>query len=229
VQEVVAAGTAVNDTTLVLTLSGITTTVGNHLILCAASRGGVVTGVADSKGNTWQVDTTDTVTGASTGIASCKIGTALVNGDTITITNSSSTGHSASVAEYTGLATSSWFDQSASSNGTGTAADSTATSTTSQASEVVVGVVGHQSTVTAYVAEVLFPVWNLNTSAASVSTVQTVRPMYRDVIATGTFSAKSSWTTSRIWSAAVATYKMASAATGSLVYNPNPLAHLRAR
>jgi hypothetical protein len=217
VQQVASGGTAVNSNTLILTLSGVTTTAGNHLLLQAAARSGGVSSIADSKGNTWQVDKAQSVTGAFTSLWSCRITTPLVDGDTITITNVSSTGHSASVAEFSGLASTGWADQVAGNTGTGTAADSTATATTARDDELVFGIVGHQSTVTNYAPEVLSPVWNQTTVGASVGTVQTVRGMYRIVAATGTYSAKSAWTTSRVWAAVIVTYKGRSAARSMVV------------
>lgn len=214
VKEVVAAGSSSAATTLVLTIPAATTvSVGNHLILSAVASAGVITGVTDSKGNTWQVDRTQAVdSDAQTSLASCKVTVSLTTGDTITVTFGGSSHRAASVQEWSGLATSSWFDKPASSGGTaGTAADSTATATLAQAAELVVGVVGHVSTVTAFTPEVLSPVWTQRTTAASTTTVRTVRPMTRVVAATTAVSAKATWTTARDWAALVGTYKEAAA------------------
>jgi hypothetical protein len=210
VQQVAAAGNAGSGATVVLTLSGVTTTTGNHLIVCAAIRAGALSSVSDSKGNTWQVDENVEVAGAGAGIASCKITTPLVNGDTITVTITGGTGGiSASCAEFSGLAASGWADVQASAGNAvaGTAADSGAAATSAVANSLVIGAVGHQSTVTAFTPEVLSPVWNQGTTAVSTSQVQTVRPLYRVVTATGAFATKATWTSSRIWAACVAVYK----------------------
>lgn len=209
VQQVAAGGTATNATTLVLTLSGITTTAGNHLVACVASRSGPVLSVVDSKGNSWTIDEQATVAGGCSAIASCKITTPLVNADTITVSIGSSTGLSASCAEFSGLAAAAHADVQASAGDAvaGLAADSTAAATSAAANSLVIGVVGHQSTVGAFTPEVLSPIWNQGTTAASVGTVQTVRPLYRVVSATGAFATKATWTSSRIWAAAVAVYK----------------------
>jgi hypothetical protein len=210
VQQVASAGNAGAGTTVVLTLSGVTTSVGNHLIVCSAARAGDLSSVSDSKGNTWQVDENVAVSGAGAGIASCRITTPLVNGDTITVTISGGSGGlAASCAEFSGLSASGWADVQASAGNAvaGTAADSGAAATSAAANSLVIGVVGHQSTVTAFTPEVLSPVWNQGTSAVSTSQVQTVRPLYRVVTATGAFATKATWTSSRVWAAAVAVYK----------------------
>jgi hypothetical protein len=211
VQEVATGGTPSNSTTLVLTLGAVTTTVGNHLVLVMASRSGVITSLVDSKNNTWQSDHASAGTGAMQEIRSCKLTSALVAADTITITVSgSATGISAVVAEYSGLETSSWLDKQVGATfTTGTSADSGATGTTSQADELLVGMVGHQSSITAFTPEVLSPVWNQLSTAASTGSIQQVHPLYRIVSATGAYSTKATWSTSRIYGAAIATYKAA--------------------
>lgn len=216
VKEVVAGGSASAATTLVLTIPAATTvSVGNHLIGSANGSAGVVTGVVDSKGNTWQVDKTEaaTATADRASLFSSKITVALTTGDTITITFGASSHRAASIQEWSGLATSSWFDKAASAGAlAGTAADSTATATLAQAAELVYGIVAHTSTVTSFTPEVLAPTWTQRTTAASTVTVRTVRPMSRIVAATTAVSAKATWTTARDWSAIVGTYKEAAAA-----------------
>jgi hypothetical protein len=219
VQEVALGATPSSSFTLILTLGAVTTTVGNHLVLVDASRSGWSTGIADSKSNTWQSDHVSNGTGEGQTIWSSKLTSALVAADTITITFNNNTAHSAVAAEFSGLATSSWLDQQVGATFiAGTAADSGATGTTSQANELLIGMVGHQSSVTAFTPEVVSPVWNQLSTAASVGIIQQVHPLWRIVAATGTYSTKATWSTSRIYGAAIATYKAAPpAVTGTAV------------
>lgn len=209
VQQVASGGNAGATATVVLTLGAVATTAGNHMILCAAARQGNITGVTDSKGNTWQIDEHVVVSGATTAIASCRITTPLVSADTITVTMNGSAGLAASVAEFSGLAATGWADVQASAGNAvaGVAADSGATVTSAEANSLIVGVVGHTSSVSAFTPEVLSPVWNQGTVAASTGSVQTVRPLYRVVTTTGAYATKATWTTSRAWGAIVAVYK----------------------
>lgn len=218
VQNVASGGTSVSATTLVITV-GVTTTVGNHLCLShvqSADPQRSISSLTDSKGNTWQIDHAPvTVAGLSaTGfIASCKITTALVSGNTITVVLSGNTSQAMSCQEYSGLAAASWFDKKAEANdGVGsTASDSGLTATTAQADELLYTNLAHVSTVGSFAWEVLSPIWNSRTVAASTGTVRTVRPADRIVAATGTYSAKATWTTTRDWDGIIATYKGAAA------------------
>lgn len=212
VQQVVTGATPVNATSLVLTLSGVTTTAGNHLILVSAMRSGSVGGVTDSKGNTWQVDESVGVASASAGVASCKITTPLVNGDTITFAmtgGDSATGIAVNVAEFSGLSATGWADVQASAGGAAAlAADSGAAASSANANALVIGVVGHVQSVTAFAPEVLSPIWNQGPTTASSGSSQTIHPMYRVVSSVGAYACKATWTVStRQWAACVAVYK----------------------
>jgi hypothetical protein len=223
VQAVVSGGNAASATTLVLTISGVTTTVGNHVIVTCVFSGTGFSSVTDSKGNTWQVDVSQppfTAGNSGAGIASSKLGTALVNGDTITLTFGSSSRAAAWVDEYSGLDATTWLDKVASVSDGGVAAaasDSGATATTTVADELLIGASAVSSAFTAFAMESLSPAWVLDGSAASTGTVRTIENAHRIVTATGAYSAKATWTTSRNWSAAIATYKMASGGGGAVL------------
>jgi hypothetical protein len=218
VQEVASGANASNSATLVLTLSGITTTAGNHLILgCGTNYACTLNSVADSRGNTWQVDkvATDVAPNdkSSVAIASCKIaaGKALVNGDTITLTFSSSIRHGARVWEFSGLATTSWVSQVAGSaiKTSQTASDTGATGTT-DANVLLFAVTGIQngSGPTGFAAEVLSPTWNLLNAIVNDAGYPFVsRPMYRVGSAAAAYSAKASWTSSYYHAEAIVAYK----------------------
>lgn len=219
VQEVGSAGTAGAQTGVTITLSGITTTVGNHLIVCVSTNvllGAAAFSISDSKSNTWQKDANAQDTSSTVQTFSAKLTSALVNADTITISWSptSSTG-AATAAEYSGLASSSWLDKTASASGaSATASDSGATATTSQANELLIGALAPAGTITGFTPEVLSPAWSANTSAVpSSGNVRGIYPMYRVVSAAAAYNAKATWSTSRAWAQVIATYK-AAALTG---------------
>lgn len=212
VQEVGGAGNA-GATTIVITVgtpTGVDTTAGNFIAVRVGTGGQGVASVADSKGNTYQVDLADNISDPRAAIATAKITTKLVVGDTITVTLNASSFGAALATEHSGWDPVTWFDKSAVGRGVaGTASDSTATTTTAQADEELIGVLGHQSTITGFTPEVVSPVWTARTSFASTGTIRTLQSMDRVVAATGTYSAKATWTTARSWSQLIATYKLA--------------------
>jgi hypothetical protein len=212
VQDLGAVGSSSSSNTLALTL-GASTTVGNHLIMLAISGGQNLTSVADSKGNTWQKDRAIDGVDPRSGFFSCKITTQLVSTDTITLTVAGSTASRAfRVLEFSGLHTTAWFDATGTNGGNGasgsagTSANSGATATLPQADMVVVGVVGHVSTVGSFAFQSLSPAWVHEGSIASTGTVRTCQPGYRLPNATTAVSTQATWTTSRNWSACVGAY-----------------------
>lgn len=219
VQDVVTGGYASSASAAshVLTV-GVTTTVGNHLILrCLSSNTARTLGVTDSKGNTWQVDRTGSATAPVTYSASAKITSALVSSDTITITWTGGSATTAAwVIEVSGLATSSWYDQGADAAGTSTAADSGATGTLAQADNFVVGQVAMSGTTTSYAWETTSPTW---TNEGTTTTTGTVREEHfgsKVISATTALNAKATWTTSRTWHSQIDVYK--AAATSGITF-----------
>lgn len=104
--QAVASNSAGSGSTLTLTLSGVTTTVGNTLIAYIANSSTTVKSITDSKGNHWSLDKVGAGAGseAFACIASAPITTALVNADTITITLSASANNSrAGCSEFSGV------------------------------------------------------------------------------------------------------------------------------
>lgn len=124
-----------------------TTSAGNVMILMVACSGGrTVTGVTDSKGNTWTVHYTSgnsSFVGCS--IAVAPITTPLVNGDTISITPSAAAFIAAEAVEYSGIDTASPLRTDA-ANGQGwvgsTSATGGATAGNSTAGDLVIGAFG---------------------------------------------------------------------------------------
>ncbi len=121
-----------------------TTTATNHLVLMVGLSGGkVVSSVADSKSNTWTVHyVSGNGSQVGLGIASCKITTPLVNGDTITITPNAACFMCAVAQEYSGLDQTTWLRTKA-GNGQGwlssTSATGGATAGNSTAGDLVIG------------------------------------------------------------------------------------------
>lgn len=111
IQDVAIGTAAANTTTPTLTVGGgVTTTSGNILILrfCCANRD--VASIADSKGNTWQIDYTYHHN-VYIMFASCKPSTQLTTGDTITVTLSGAVtlNHGGCIEEWSGMDQTTWF------------------------------------------------------------------------------------------------------------------------
>lgn len=112
--------------------------------------------------------------------------------------------------QYSGVATSSPADKSASNDDGGSGQTSLATgttATTTQADELIFTVVGWSGGVTS-------PSWASATTVATVSsnTFQGLMTGQRIVAATGTYSDTASWTTSRFCDALIGTFKGAAVA-----------------
>ena len=148
-------GTA--STTIVIPIT-VTTTVGHTVIAWFRQQRGVysASSIVDSKGNTWHIDR-DALSDSTTYygplcICSCVLTTALVSGDTITLTiNASAAYRSAGAAEFSGVASSSGLaviDQNVYATNSGsTATATTATATTAGELAITVGGVGSGSMV----------------------------------------------------------------------------------
>jgi hypothetical protein len=109
----IATGEIASTTTLTLTV-GVTTTAGNTVLIATAiGTSHQITGATDSKSNTYVVDVQGT-TGHSAGIVRALLATALVSGDTITLTASgaSTVPFEAAALEYSGIASTSPLDGS---------------------------------------------------------------------------------------------------------------------
>src|SRR5437867_3359968 len=108
----------------------------------------------DTQGNTYTVDKDNNInSGATTGVRtvvlSAHVKTALVSGNTVTITHPSVTARAASACYVGGLATVSRVDQTASGGSTNAAASgATASATTLYANEFIIGAVGIENSST---------------------------------------------------------------------------------
>src|SRR3990167_7261455 len=129
-------------TTLVITVPAGGVAQDSLIVIAAGgSSSAVISSVADSKGNTYQVDDTEATYGFAGSVATAIAATALVSGDTITITYSASvTFRTACAYEFSGAASASWLDKVVSAgdaSGTSSAPDSGLTATTAQAGELI--------------------------------------------------------------------------------------------
>lgn len=216
VREVLASADFLTSASLVLTIpAGVTIPAGNTLYIGAMISAGAtrtLSTVVDSKGNTWTIDTS--AGGSSlTSIAKCHATLPLVAGDTITLTwNGALVTRVATLCEFSNLDTTAGVDKVASATGTSTAPLSAATATTTQADELLVGVIGvvHGSEVP-------------NTNQVSAGTSYTIAgraettgasPSHRSVVlefrgvaATGAYTSSGSLTVTRTWAALVGAYK----------------------
>jgi hypothetical protein len=108
--------------------------------------------VTDSRSNTWQNDLYNSALGAGnlTAIRSSFLTTGIQAADTITATFGTSTTNMAIVAyKVSGMATSSWLDQTlATADQAATTTPSSGNVTTTQAAELLFGAVGHDTTAT---------------------------------------------------------------------------------
>lgn len=239
VQNIGVANSKDAGTTLVITVPAGGVAAGNSIVVTSASDAsctggqnefgslvGKITSITDTSGNTYSLDRTfDNNTGdlVSNGCAafngthlsevwSAHSVNALVSGNTITITyNINPPSRAASANEFSGLASSSTLDKSAGTFGSGTAAASPLTATTSQADELVVGAIGVEgpSGDTFTLGSGFSSSTRSGTSGGSAVTNVTSNPEYKIVSTTGTYLADGTLGTSRNWVAVVVTYKAA--------------------
>ncbi|TMA80782.1 MAG: hypothetical protein E6J72_07360, partial [Deltaproteobacteria bacterium] len=105
-------------------------------------------GVTDTKGNTYTKDADVTIgsgtSGVRTVVFSAPVGTALVSGNTITVTHPSAAAKAVSVSEFSGLLTSSPTDQSGTATGTTSPLSATTSGAISQIQELVIGAFGRE-------------------------------------------------------------------------------------
>lgn len=202
-----SAGTAASSAavrTLTITVSA-DTTAGNSLTLTlAASNVRLLTGVADSKGNTWTVAVTRGNENG-VGIAYCVLGRALVIGDTITATLDS--------AGYSAIAVNEWegrflLDGTASAIGVETVAgDTGATPSTTSDGEIAIGAFAISGLRSMAPSD---PSWRALTIASSTGFVRTTYSWCLRARA-GPQQLTGTWNSASTWSAAIATFMSADA------------------
>jgi hypothetical protein len=206
------AGTSLAVTTNAAVASG-----DDIIVAFAADPSATVSSVSDSAGNTYNqaVDVSNSGDVRTYIFAAYNVN-ALSSGSTITINHASVSARAAVVSAFRGLANSAVLDQTHTGTGSSTSPTSGATSTTTQADELLIGAIGMEGP------NVDNPgTWSnsftdglrLGTSFGSSSgddTDVTASMGWRIVGATGAYTAaKSGLATSRDWAAAIATFKAA--------------------
>src|SRR5437773_261595 len=140
---------ATTDTTIAVTVPAAGVAAGDSVILTLAmadASGGVT--ATDSKGNTYSL--VADITNASnvrTVILAAHNVTALVSGDTITVTHPSASVRALSANEFSGLSPTSALDQTHTATGSSTAPSSGATAATTEAAELLLGAMGVGGTI----------------------------------------------------------------------------------
>ena len=170
--------------------------------------------VTDARGNIYANDADVTNGSATTGvrtlICSAHVTTALVSADLITVTFGSAVVSKAISASYIGgLVMASRVDQTAATTGTSAAPSSGNTATTSQPQELVIGAIGVQETSTT--ATTLSAPGSGYTALAGAGTASTtgirILPEYKIVRAATAYAGNGTLSATKLWSAAVVTYK----------------------
>ncbi len=170
----------------------------------------------DTQANSYAIDITlyDSSTGMHTTICSAHNVTPLSTSDTITLSSSVivASGAAATAHEFSGLASSSPLDQTASASGSSTTPSSGNTAVTTQADELLIGAIGVGGPPTdgftpggGYTA--------LTSAGFSGGFEGTIRPEYKIISVAGNYQADGVLNPSRSWGAAIATYKAAASTT----------------
>lgn len=197
-----------------LTTSAITTTSTNLLVAGISYDSGTlntITGITDSKGNTW-LKAIELDAAALLSLWYCA-GITGGSGHTLTIAYNDGVGSAIScvLQEFSGVATSSPLDKTISAQGTSAAPSSGATATTTQADELVIGLVGWAgATSTASLGSGY-------TNLAQVALADASTAMESKIVAaTGAQTAAMTLGASRDWAAICATFKAAAGGGGSV-------------
>jgi hypothetical protein len=171
---------------------------------------GTVSG-GDSRGNVYTKDADvsngTTTAGIRTVIFSAPVTVPLVAGDTITVAHPAVAAKAISINEFAGLGA---FDRTASATGTNTTPSSGFTAVTNQSEELLIGAIGVETHATdafttgaGYTA--LLP--GFSGSAGGPTNNVAARSEFRIVSAKGSYAAGGTIDPTRLWAAAIATYR----------------------
>ncbi len=169
----------------------------------------------DSRGNTYVLNREVTNGSGNSGVRTVILSShnisALSSGNVIFCSHPNVSPRVLSVNEFSGLASSSTTDQVTSATGASTAPSSGSTASTTQASELLIGGIGVEGptteTFTAGANYTAPASSRAGTSGGNAANNITINPEYRIVSATGTYAATGTLSSSRLWAAAIATYK----------------------
>jgi PKD repeat protein len=212
-RQVVVGANAVSSSTFSLSVpAGVSTGVGRHLVvayLFSGSGTDKVTSIADSRGNSYVVNAVRAnagTTGLMAVVASAKVTTALVAGDSITVTqNVASTYHAMQVYEFDNFAATSWVDKTATGSASGTAVSTAATATTTAANETLFAAVGFgDTTATLTSASDWSDAAKVEASGAKRKSLAVAA---KDVAATGAYAYGGTLSASEQWVAALVSFK----------------------
>src|SRR5579885_1868059 len=204
-----AAGTSI---TVPVPASGVAA--GDTVVLAFAMRDtGTAIAATDSRGNPYTLAVEADDAGlVRTAILSAPVMTALMAGDTITVSHPLTTARALSAVAFAGVAVPAPLDRTATGAGTGTTPATAPTAATSYPEELVLGAIGTDGSAS----DTLAPGTGfgaLPSAGTSTGTDATIYPEFRVTTTTGTYAASGTLSTSRDWAAAVATFVAASSAT----------------
>jgi len=155
-------------------------------------------------------------TGVRTVVFSARVVTALVFGNTITVTHPSVRSRALSINEFSGLG---YVDKTQTGAGNSVTPTTAATATTSQASELLLGSIGVETKkddpFAAGAGYTALPNTGTGTSGSPDSNVA-IDPEYRIVAATGSYLANGSINPARNWAATIVTFQAAVCGNGVL-------------
>lgn len=208
-----AQGNSVNTNTT----GAIDTTGANFLVVCIASNLGSssFTSLTDSKSNTWQVALNWTSNSGDFIRIMYAENPTVGTGHTFSLNYSSSAFTVLCAAAYSGMATASTIDKTATGTGNSTSLLTSATATTAQSEELLIGTgtlsAGADSTFSAGTN------YTIRTQQGFASSGAIGFLEDRIVAATGTYTASATWGgSSGVWVAGIATFKGASGGGGTV-------------
>jgi PKD repeat protein len=150
-RQVLTGASAASSATFSATVpAGVSTVAGRHLVLAylfSGAPGETVTAISDTKGNTYRIDAVRSNSGSNgltIVVASARISAPLTAGDTVNVTQSTTTTyHAIQLYEFDNFTATSWADRTATGNSASstTAVSTASTSATAQANETLVAAV----------------------------------------------------------------------------------------
>jgi hypothetical protein len=180
-------------TSISVTVPAAGVAAGNSIIVTFAMdpAAGAVT-CTDTAGNSYTTDA-DVTNGTSVRSVICAAHnvSALVSGNTITVTHPTATARAMSANEFSGLAATATLDKTSTGTGQSTAPTTSATATTTQADELLIGAIGVEgpSTDTFTPGASYTGLTGAGTTGNPANSNITIDPEFRIVSATGTFVA----------------------------------------
>ncbi len=206
--------------------TGLAITSGDDIIVAIATdpNSNIVLSVEDAAGNTYhQIGNAVVNTGQiRTYLFAAYDVNSMSSGSAIIITDSTSVTAKAAVAAlFNGLADGDPLDTIASATGTGTSPSSGATSTTTQAEELLIGLVGTegpQGDTSGTWGDSFTSGSRVGTTGDTDDTNITISLGYRFVATSGAYSASKTGITDRDWTALIATFKVDTEPEGPAIY-----------